>query len=508
MAIRKFSPNSTESDWKTLGLTLDDEITDIDVAEILNTSFSLTIKFDIDSEKGNSICENDIIVCPTNNIVDNQIFVDEPFRVRNIQKDLDTITVYATHKCFDSQDNYIEKCNIVAEPGTVAITDVLKSTQYKGEITASSDVTKSSDFSVENINLLSALIGDDVSYKNVYECDATFHNNNIHFVKERGIDRGVVIEYGKNLTGVNYELEFAETYTRILPSSSDGILLPEKYYDSPKIQDYPHPIIRAMSFSDVKLTSTSKGDAIEYSFTSQEDTKVTIEIDFGYFDTTDSHEVSLYSVSLQDKDYKEEDGERELVKNNEFVNKLDNWELTGVTAEAVRFNEKQIIIPIDDLNTSSARDVKNIKQFGIAIKNGKTYKLKISGGSTIYRKIRIVVNSAKNAYIDELNYLGKQPEEDKEDNKESQNSLTEVYNAIRERCAKLFSEDEVDLPKITISVDLAVLTATEEYKDFASEKIWVGDTVRVKYAKINLDTSIKCLESHLTQLERKLLLLL
>ena len=109
MAIRKFSPNSTESDWKTLGLTLDDEITDIDVAEILNTSFSLTIKFDIDSEKGNSICENDIIVCPTNNIVDNQIFVDEPFRVRNIQKDLDTITVYATHKCFDSQDNYIEK---------------------------------------------------------------------------------------------------------------------------------------------------------------------------------------------------------------------------------------------------------------------------------------------------------------------------------------------------------------------------------------------------------------
>lgn len=47
---------------KHLGLIWNQEIIDIDVAEHLNKSFSVAMTFDIDSELGNLINFNDIII--------------------------------------------------------------------------------------------------------------------------------------------------------------------------------------------------------------------------------------------------------------------------------------------------------------------------------------------------------------------------------------------------------------------------------------------------------------
>lgn len=98
MSVKLFSSNSTESDWKTLGIDLESEIIDIDVVEHLNQSFSVTMTFDINSELGNLINFNDIIVCTTNNIVDGKVYCEEPFRVKSINKDINTIEVYTEHR--------------------------------------------------------------------------------------------------------------------------------------------------------------------------------------------------------------------------------------------------------------------------------------------------------------------------------------------------------------------------------------------------------------------------
>lgn len=51
---------------------------------------------------------------------------------------------------------------------------------------------------------------------------------------------------------------------------------------------------------------------------------------------------------------------------------------------------------------------------------------------------------------------------------------------LRQKALELFREDEIDLPKVNIKVDLLPLAKTEEYRDFAAlEEVRLGDTVTV-----------------------------
>ena len=228
MSVKLFKSNSTESDWKTLGIDLESEILDIDVAEHLNKSFSVTMTFDIDSELGNLINFNDIIVCTTNNIIDGKVYCEEPFRVKSINKDITTIEVYAEHRIFDLADNLIEYCSIDNLSGTLAGQAILNSTIETHDFSFDSTITSAGTMTVENIDPITAFIGEN-GYSSTYKADIVMHNNTIKMMNDRGSDRGVVIEYGKDLLGVDYSSDFSEVYTRVIPSADDGkVTLPEK----------------------------------------------------------------------------------------------------------------------------------------------------------------------------------------------------------------------------------------------------------------------------------------
>ena len=497
MAIKKFGPNSTSEEWVTLGEDITNEVIDIDVEEQLNQSFSATLTFDIDSEIGNSITYNDILVMPTNNIIDGT-YSEEPFRVKKINKDIEYIEIYAEHRAFDIADNFIEYCLIENKPCTIACKEIAESTVSPHDITIESSIAGNGNIEIEDTDPMTALIGEENSIMATYDADIMFHENTITMLAERGEDRGVVIEYGRNLTGIDYTEDFTDTYTRIIATANSGeISLPEQYYDSPKINNYPHPIIRKMDFNEIKVKTLSSGKSkLSYEFISQEDGEVTFEVQLGKFGSGYKiHEVGIESVTIKNKDSNSSD-DTNLITNGDFSNGLTDWTLVGISDSVIRRDDSMVVLPIAN-TTKSSQGSYAIKHHHIHIVKGATYSVSFTLNSTIERQVQVIINSTNKAYINETVTIGS------ENDKEGCESLVEAQNELRNRCEKLFTEDKVDEPTLTISVNLALLSTTEEYKNFSFEKMWVGDTVTVKYQKINLETSARCINTHFNPITKE-----
>lgn len=79
-------------------------------------------------------------------------------------------------------------------------------------------------------------------------------------LRNRGMNRGVVIEHKKNLLGYEGSVDWKSPVTKIMPQGFNGLLLPEKYVDSPNIIKYPHPKIRVVEFKHIKAATGEHAD--------------------------------------------------------------------------------------------------------------------------------------------------------------------------------------------------------------------------------------------------------
>ena len=77
---------------------------------------------------------------------------------------------------------------------------------------------------------------------------------------KRGADKGYKIKYAKNLSGIDFSKDDSNIITRLRPIGYDGLLLPEKYVDSPLINNYPHPKIGEIEYSDIKLKENEEDE--------------------------------------------------------------------------------------------------------------------------------------------------------------------------------------------------------------------------------------------------------
>lgn len=73
-------------------------------------------------------------------------------------------------------------------------------------------------------------------------------------------------------------------------------------------------------------------------------------------------------------------------------------------------------------------------------------------------------------------------------------TIDELYEALRKKCEDQFSLG-VDLPAATIQVNLADLSATEEYKDYKLlENASLGDTVHCRHSGLDITTNARVIE--------------
>lgn len=213
-----------------------------EITEELNGVYELELKYPID-EKGRwkYLIEGNIIKA------DGQLF-----RIYRKNKSMSSIYVNARHIFYDLLDNFIEDARPENCDAATALNKILSSTQFTHRFTSMSNVSGTNTSYIISRNPVEAIFLDD-GLIGRWGGELVRDNFLIKLLENRGMDRGFTIRYGKNLIGIEEDLDLDSVITRIMPQGYDGSFLPEKYVDSPLLNNYPSPKIRKIEFSDIKI---------------------------------------------------------------------------------------------------------------------------------------------------------------------------------------------------------------------------------------------------------------
>lgn len=228
---------SDASTYTTNGLAVLTDVLEATENEKLNRMYSLELEVILDpGGKWKHLETGNIIV------VD-----DQPFRIFQTQIGLDTMFVYARHRFWDLYDNEVLDVRPTGKNCLGAMTDVLGAMNYATPFTAYSDITATNTQYFIRRNGLDCFVGTD-SILTRWDGELKLEGHLIKILANRGLDRGVHIRYRKNMESMEVIENEDNVITRLRPIGFDGFTLPEVYIDSPRIDDYPFPKIREVSF--------------------------------------------------------------------------------------------------------------------------------------------------------------------------------------------------------------------------------------------------------------------
>lgn len=258
--------HSSATSFDTLGLgCIDEGITDITVVEELNGQFELTMTYLIDDVHFNDIKLRSILYCKPNPYDNGQ-----PFRIYNITTPIDrTVTVSAAHISYDMSDYPINPFTTKTAEGV--LTGIRSKSVLNFPFTLTTNIKTDPNNSVELVidkpETARSIIGNSlISY---YGGELKFDNMKMDLLERRGVDRRVVVEYGKNITDLNQEINCSEVYTGVYPywtgteHKDDETVdifytLPEKVVKAPGDYNFERIMIYdASSISDVKPNETA-----------------------------------------------------------------------------------------------------------------------------------------------------------------------------------------------------------------------------------------------------------
>jgi len=172
------------------------------------------------------------------------------FRIYRKIKTISGIKANARHIFYDLAQNFLEDVRPTNLSGAGTLDWVLTHTQYPHNFTSISDVGGSMTRYFQKMNPVGAILGQDGIIANVGG-EIERDNFTIKLLQARGLDRGVLVSYGKNIIGIEETIDLDGVITRIYPTGKDGIIIAEKYVDSPLINSYPHPMVKEVQFSDI-----------------------------------------------------------------------------------------------------------------------------------------------------------------------------------------------------------------------------------------------------------------
>ncbi|OJG10065.1 phage minor structural protein [Enterococcus asini] len=181
---------------------------------------------------------------------------DQLFRIVERDDSLgDFVHIVAHHIFYDLAKNLIEDTYIVNKNGSGALTQLLGATAVSHSFTGTSNITTVNNVRLVRLNPVEVLLDSDLDngYRARYGGDIVRDNFSIAMLAHRGSDNGVQIRDKKNLTGYNADLDYSSIVTRIMPEGYDGLFLPEKYVDSPLINNYVSPKIKVIKYDNVKV---------------------------------------------------------------------------------------------------------------------------------------------------------------------------------------------------------------------------------------------------------------
>ncbi|MFM0774626.1 phage tail spike protein [Streptococcus suis] len=234
---------------------LDNDLKKCHVEEELNNLYTLTAQYPLGAKFGKSIRNGMIIKAPTPN-------GDQLFRIYQSKPSMGMLEIHAFHIFYDLAFNFVEDTNIVSKSGQAWLQQLSQNTQYRHPFTFFSDISTVAGSRVVRKNCVEILLNTslDNSFVNRFGGEILRDNFKVYFNRAIGENRGFKIRHKKNLKGYTANIDDKSVITRIMPIGFDGLLLPEKYVDSPRISDYPFPRIGKVEV-DVKAAVGENADA-------------------------------------------------------------------------------------------------------------------------------------------------------------------------------------------------------------------------------------------------------
>lgn len=238
---------STESDF-THNRYLLKNVISCEVSEVENGVFDLVLEYPVNTD----IQEEVVIKAPTPR-------GDNLFVIERVTKTLRGYKAYAVdYISYKLKRNFLDDVRPTNLSCQNAVNHILSLTAFPNPFTCTSDILNSRTAYYIRMNPLQALIGADNSILNNYGGYLVRNWMNIHIMKEPK-DIGYDIRMGKNLLAVEQEIDINDVVTRLYVTAvledNTVAILPEKYVDSPYVENYAGAVIRELR---IELTPEQK----------------------------------------------------------------------------------------------------------------------------------------------------------------------------------------------------------------------------------------------------------
>jgi len=251
--IQIYSPSNT--DYEHNGdHVLKDAVSEISAE--LNGPWSLTLTHPLDEEnRWKKIEENAVLMVPTWMATKLQ-----RYRIKTVRKTDTEVTALAYPVFYDSGDDaYIFDVRGLNKTSSQMLELLFAGAPAKYSYSTNLITRDSETF--QDCSLLEALN----KFREKWGGEFLYDNNQVIINQSAGGDYGVTVEYGKNITGVEYEIDMTDVVTRLIPYAYNGRMMSgtDPWVDSEHIRSYPKIFIRAVQFENIKLAEDASDDDAE-----------------------------------------------------------------------------------------------------------------------------------------------------------------------------------------------------------------------------------------------------
>jgi len=247
-------------------------------------------------------------------------FRPQLFRIYKVEKSDTSVTVLAKHWFYNHAKN-ITSYSADNPTCVQALAGLISGCVADNDLEGSTNISGTRvGVKWDRVPFVDALLNPDTGLVKLWGAEIVRDNGEFCVLARAGLDRGVRVEYGKNLKGVELELDYSDLVTRYIPlgQTSKGkvltlaagtyttdhgtIVIPsgQTWIDAPNIGDYPTPHIETLD-TGVKAGSTSSAsvkdarekmiDAVLNKFEDEQTNypKVTLTVDFVQIGDTEEY---------------------------------------------------------------------------------------------------------------------------------------------------------------------------------------------------------------------------